>query len=155
MECFVCERIHQLENQEVPMLIRELETGYVVLGDFQYIEGYTVFICKQHKTELFDLEPEFRHKFMDEMVMTAEAVARAFKAEKMNYELLGTGNGVHMHWHLFPRHAGDTPSPGPVWAVPASIRQNDAVRPDPERREQLKARIKAELDWLIEDRKIR
>ncbi len=34
------------------------------------------------------------------------AVAKAFGAEKMNVELLGNGD-AHLHWHLFPRRAGD------------------------------------------------
>lgn len=40
------------------------------------------------------------------MSLGAEAVARDFHAEKMNYELLGNGD-THLHWHLFPRVAGD------------------------------------------------
>ena len=35
-----------------------------------------------------------------------EAVAKTFKAEKMNIELLGNGD-AHAHWHLFPRRSGD------------------------------------------------
>lgn len=34
----------------------------------------------------------------------AEAVYNAFQPDKLNYELLGVGSGVHMHWHIFPRY---------------------------------------------------
>ena len=36
--------------------IKELETGYVVIGDYQHFKGYTLFLYKDHVVELFDLE---------------------------------------------------------------------------------------------------
>ena len=45
-------------------------------------------------------------KFLEEMSIVAEAVSKAFNADKMNYELLGNGN-THLHWHLFPRKEGN------------------------------------------------
>lgn len=48
------------------------------------------------------------------------AVREAFKADQMNYELLGNGD-AHLHWHLFARHAGDLVPPGPVWWLDRSI----------------------------------
>ena len=45
-------------------------------------------------------------KYLEEMSLVAEAVAKAFHAEKMNYELLGNGD-THLHWHLFPRRSHD------------------------------------------------
>lgn len=47
------------------------------------------------------------------MPIVSEAVYDAFKPDKLNYELLGTGNAIHMHWHLFPRREGDIPVKGP------------------------------------------
>lgn len=85
-----------------PYLVKELETGYVVIGDNQHFKGYTLFLCKQHKTELFYLEQDFATKFMKEMMLVLQAVKNAFNAEKMNYECLGNGE-THLHWHLFPR----------------------------------------------------
>ena len=52
------------------------------------------------------------------MSLVAEAVYNAFGPDKLNYELLGQGENVHMHWHIFPRRKGDTPEPGPVWKLP-------------------------------------
>ena len=45
-ECDVCARLRLTERGENPNLVAELSTGYVVLGDDQYIRGYTVLICK-------------------------------------------------------------------------------------------------------------
>ena len=45
-----------IKQGENPYFVRELETGYVVLGDHQHFCGYTLFLYKTHgETELFDL----------------------------------------------------------------------------------------------------
>ena len=77
--------------------VRELETGYVVIGDYQRIKGYTLFLCKVHATEIHFLERPFRETFLNEMSLVAEAVYNAFGPDKLNYELLGQGENVHMH----------------------------------------------------------
>jgi len=136
-----------------PWFVRELETGYVVLGDNQHFHGYTLFLCKEHKTELFDLDKETKMKFLEEMSIVAEAVSNAFGPEKMNYELLGNGDS-HLHWHLFPRVAGDIEDygnrgKGPVWWYPREKMYDASNRPSPARLEAMKARLSEELDKLL------
>ncbi len=138
MGCLICERIGQIERGENPYFVCALSTGYVVLGDHQRFEGYTLFLCKRHVTELYQLPWGFRTRFLQEMSLVAEAVAAVYHPEKMNYELLGNGD-THLHWHLFPRVSGDTPQPGPVWWLPREEMWNDAYRPS---REQLAERTK-------------
>ena len=138
MGCLICERIGQIERGENPYFVCALSTGYVVLGDHQRFEGYTLFLCKRHVTELYQLPWGFRTRFLQEMSLVAEAVAAVYRPEKMNYELLGNGD-THLHWHLFPRVSGDTPQPGPVWWLPREEMWNDAYRPS---REQLAERTK-------------
>lgn len=138
MGCLICERIGQIERGENPYFVCALSTGYVVLGDHQRFQGYTLFLCKRHVTELYELPWGFRTRFLQEMSLVAEAVAAVYRPEKMNYELLGNGD-THLHWHLFPRVSGDTPQPGPVWWLPREEMWNDAYRPS---REQLAERTK-------------
>ena len=138
MGCLICERIGQIERGENPYFVCALSTGYVVLGDHQRFQGYTLFLCKRHVTELYQLPWGFRTRFLQEMSLVAEAVAAVYHPEKMNYELLGNGD-THLHWHLFPRVSGDTPQPGPVWWLPREEMWNDAYRPS---REQLAERTK-------------
>ena len=146
--CLVCERIELTKNGENPYFVRELSTGYVVIGDCQRIRGYSLFLCREHATELHFLEPEFRAKFLWEMSLVAEAVYRAFDAEKLNYELLGAGAGVHMHWHFFPRRAGDVPTPGHVWQLGSELHAKEYY-PTEEELEDLKRRLNAQLDLLL------
>ena len=104
--CLICDRIEMIKRGENPYFVKELETGYVVIGDFQHFKGYTLFLCKQHKTELFYLDKDYKLKFLEEMSVVTEAVHKAFGADNMNCELLGNGDS-HLHWHLFPRYNGD------------------------------------------------
>ena len=104
--CLICDRINMIKDGTNPYFVKELETGYVVIGDNQHFKGYSIFLCKEHKTELFQLDYSTKMKFLEEMSVVAEAVSTAFDAEKMNYELLGNGD-THLHWHLFPRKSGD------------------------------------------------
>ncbi len=146
-QCLVCGRIEETREGKNPYFVRELETGYVVIGDHQRFEGYTLLLCKEHATELNQLAPDFREKFLRDMAVTAEAVQNAFRRDKMNYELLGAGKGRHMHWHLFPRRNGDTPAPGPVWQV--KDMNDDRNLPTQEKLEELKAALGKELDLLV------
>ena len=94
--CFICDRIKMINNGTNPYFVKELQTGYVVIGDNQHFKGYSLFLCKEHKTELFQLNHSKKIKFLEEMSIVAEAVSNAFGAEKMNYELLG--NGAYRQW---------------------------------------------------------
>lgn len=79
--CEICRRIKMIEEGTNPYFVAELETGYVVIGDHQYFEGYTLFLSKKHVTELHYLQTDFKRKFLEEMCLVNEAVALAFDAE--------------------------------------------------------------------------
>lgn len=148
-KCLVCERIELTKEGKNPYFVRELQTGYVVLGDIQRFKGYTLFLCKQHVTELHFLDCNFRNTFLHEMSLVAEAVYNAFRPEKLNYELLGVGNAVHMHWHIFPRKTNDTPTPGPVWRLDKSELNSDLYRPTMGELNLMREKLGAEIDKLF------
>ncbi len=153
--CGVCERIKETKAGNNPFLVKELETGYVVLGDYQHFKGYTLFLYKDHVVELFDLDKELREKHLYEMTLVAEAVKNAFGAEKMNYECLGNGEGgAHIHWHLFPRRSGDLDNygnkgKGPTWWYPRNEMYADYNKPSNEDLEDMKEKLLYELNKLI------
>jgi len=131
--CLICDRIELIKQGKNPHFVKELETGYVVIGDGQYFKGYTLFLAKEHVTELHQMEYATKIKFLEEMSIVQEAVAKAFQAEKMNIELLGNGD-AHVHWHLFPRKAGDMQGyghngRGPVWWVPWEEMSSEEYQP--------------------------
>lgn len=147
--CLICERIKLIKQGKNPHFVKELETGYVVIGDGQYFKGYTLFLAKEHVTELHQMEYETKIKFLEEMSIVQEAVAKAFQAEKMNIELLGNGD-AHVHWHLFPRKAGDMQGyghngRGPVWWVPWEEMSSEEYQPKENDLLQLVNRLKEYL----------
>lgn len=143
-KCLVCERISKILNDTNPYLVAELDTGYVVIGDFQYFKGYALFLCKQHKAELHQLDSGFRIKFLEEMGKVAEAVYIAFRPKKLNYELLGNTDS-HLHWHIFPRYGTDPCPNTAVWCVRKSARCSEKTRPSDKELLELKKRLLSAL----------
>ena len=64
--CLICERIELIKQGKNPHFVKELETGYVVIGDGQYFKGYTLFLAKEHVTELHQMEYETKIKFLEQ-----------------------------------------------------------------------------------------
>ncbi len=151
--CLICDRISMIKEGTNKYFVKELSTGYVVIGDNQHFKGYTLFLCKEHKTELSMLSKDYKLKFLEEMSIVAEAVQKATGAEKMNYEMLGNGD-AHMHWHLFPRRQGDlgeygNNGNGPVWWCPREKMYDATSIPTEEELEKMKKDLLLELNQLI------
>ena len=145
--CLICRRI-QLIRQQNPYFIKELKTGYVVLGDFQFFRGYTLFLCKIHKNELHNLSAPFRRQFLWEMSVVAEAVFKAFHPRKLNYELLGNTDR-HLHWHIIPRHKNDPLPKRTIWNIDKKIRNAASTRPSASELKSLKTQLSKKLNPLI------
>ncbi|PWM45874.1 MAG: HIT family protein [Clostridiales bacterium] len=148
MSCLICERIELIKQNKNSYFVIELETGYVVLGDHQRFFGYTLFLCKKHVSELHHLDYSFKMKYLEEMSLVAQAVQKAFNADKMNYELLGNGES-HLHWHLFPRRKNDMPFKGPVWWLPREEMWQDSFIPDEQKLIHMKKLLIKEVNALI------
>lgn len=151
--CLICDRIEMIKNDTNKYFVKELETGYVVIGDYQHFRGYTLFLFKEHKTELFQLDNKTKMKFLEEMSLVAEAVSKAFNREKMNYELLGNGDS-HLHWHLFPRISGDIENygrngKGPVWWYPMEKMYDTNNCPSDFELQNMKEKLLDELKKII------
>lgn len=151
--CFICDRIRMIKEGNNRYFVKELSTGYVVIGDNQHFYGYTLFLCKFHETELFHLDYLTKIKFLEEMSIVAEAVSKAFGADKMNYELLGNGD-THLHWHLFPRKEGDIGNygnngKGPVWWYPMDKMYSQDNKPSSKELKIMKSKLLFELEKII------
>ena len=142
--CLICERIDLIREGKNPFFVAEAKTGFVVLGDFQFFRGYTLFLSKEHTRELHELDPETRKTFVWEMSEVAAAVIRAFIPVKLNYELLGNTD-EHMHWHLFPRHHDDPNPRGTVWNIDRTIRNAESARSDTDTLKSMKQQLLNEL----------
>ncbi len=123
-KCLICERIQLIKENRNLYFVTELATGYVVLGDSQYFNGYTLFLSKEHVLELHKhSKPDI---YLKEMRQVGEAVYKTFNPVKLNYEILGNSD-PHLHTHIFPRYKSDLYPKRPVWVVDKKIR--DSVKP--------------------------
>ncbi len=147
MNCYTCKRIEIIKNKKFPFFVKELETGYVVLGDHQYFKGYTLFIYKNHARSLRDLEKEEQIKYLSELLIVQEAVYKAFDCEGVDIELLS--NSDHLTFHIFPREDSDVPNNAPVWSLHRSILFNKYNMLTKENSKELIEKLKKELDKLI------
>lgn len=148
-KCLICERIELIKKNQNKFFVKELPSGYVVLGDYQYYSGYALLLSKTHTDELHKLTPEDRSQFLEDMALTAEAVYKTFQPNKLNYELLGNFDS-HLHWHIFPRYKDDPQADRPVWVIPYSVRS--AEMPSEVKINDFKDKLLAEINKLTEVR---
>ncbi|MEW5719442.1 MAG: HIT family protein, partial [Chloroflexota bacterium] len=103
-KCSMCEQVGLAENR-YSFLVAQLETSNLRLAKNQYARGYCTLIFREHATELHELALEQQAALMRDLARAGAAIARVFKSDKMNYQLLG--NVVpHIHWHIVPRYWG-------------------------------------------------
>lgn len=151
--CLICDRIEMIKKHQNKFFVKELRTGYVVLGDNQHFKGYTLFLYKNHVSELYKLDGNEKIEFLEEMSLVGEAVSKTVRCEKMNYELLGNGDS-HLHWHLFPRVSGDLENygyhgKGPVWWYPREKMYSANTELGNAELEELKQKLRLELDKIF------
>jgi diadenosine tetraphosphate (Ap4A) HIT family hydrolase len=88
------------------------------------VRGYVCVVSKRHVVEPYELPPDERAAFWDDVLFAAERVARLLRPVKVNYEI--HGNSLpHLHAHVFPRFAGDQFVGGPIDGRAAPVAQSD------------------------------
>jgi diadenosine tetraphosphate (Ap4A) HIT family hydrolase len=107
---------------ENPCVLRRLDAGFAVIGDVQFLPGYSVLLADDPGVErLSDLPRSKRLAFLSDMDRLGEAVERACRRgdsgfRRVNLEILGNTDGF-LHAHVWPRYAWE-PSDlvgMPVW----------------------------------------
>jgi diadenosine tetraphosphate (Ap4A) HIT family hydrolase len=110
-DCWMCQGIYEPKN----LVFYESRVSVAKLNPDQAFEGYSFLTLKWHEEELYRLADKDRKQFLEDMSLVASALSRAFKPDKMNYELLGNSM-PHLHWHLVPRYTSDPMWGRPIWA---------------------------------------
>jgi diadenosine tetraphosphate (Ap4A) HIT family hydrolase len=129
-------------------LIWEFPHSLVVLGPWQYFQGYCMLVARPHVRELFELDGPARHAFIDEIATVARALEAEFRPRKLNVEMLG--NQVeHLHCHVFPRYRHDPDRLKAVWVALERAATDATERQKLETglvgRDELRTRIQAQL----------
>ncbi len=134
----MCQGVYQPKN----LVFYESRVSVAKLNPDQAFEGYTFLTLKWHEEELYKLADKDRKQFLEDMSLVANALSKAFKPDKMNYELLGNSM-PHLHWHLVPRYTSD-----PMWGRPIWAGNRHRKRLNEEGYELLKRRIETSISTL-------
>ena len=101
-----------------------MPSGWAVLGDHQFMKGYSLLLADPVVTDLIDLDLGARQRFLLDMSLLGEAVSACTPAYRINYEILGNAEAA-LHAHVWPRFV-DEPDEfrrGPVGRYPAETRR--------------------------------
>jgi diadenosine tetraphosphate (Ap4A) HIT family hydrolase len=102
--CQICQKIKNIQADK--KFIFEFKNSYLVLGDHQFFNGYSVLHFKNHVRDVHTLTTALQTELFSELMQSATAIDKAFKPWKINYSCYG--NVVeHIHWHIFPRYEND------------------------------------------------
>lgn len=150
------DRIGSAHRGENPTLMRRLDVGFAVIGDRQFLPGYSVLLTDDPAvTRLSDLPRPRRLAYLTDTERLAEAVERACARldpafRRVNIEILGNTD-PYLHAHVWPRY--DWEPAGlvrlPVWLYGEEYWRGERHALAP-RHDALRAAIGEELDLLAD-----
>ncbi|MET7289914.1 diadenosine tetraphosphate hydrolase [Streptomyces sp. NPDC005573] len=139
---------------ENPTVLRRLGAGFAVIGDVQFLPGYSVLLVDEPGVQrLSDLPRAKRLAFLSDMDRLGEAVERVCRRSdpafrRVNLEILGNTDPF-LHAHVWPRFDWEpAESVGrPVWLYPADRWRDESFGLGP-RHDALRTELGNELDRL-------
>jgi diadenosine tetraphosphate (Ap4A) HIT family hydrolase len=122
------DRIGSALRGENPAVVRRLDAGFAVIGDVQFLPGYSVLLTDDPAVErLSELPRSRRLAFLGDMERLGEAVERACPRvesgfRRVNLEILGNADRF-LHAHVWPRYDWEPEDlvRRPVWLYPREM----------------------------------
>ena len=102
----IAERVAAARAGTNPTVIARVPSGWVVIGDVQFLPGYCVLLADPVVPSLNDLSPDARAVFLADMARVGDALLALTGASRINYEILGNSE-PELHAHIFPRYASE------------------------------------------------
>lgn len=102
-ECLYCQKLPVLD--ELMIKIADLEVSELFLFREQSHLGRCNVVYKNHGVELHELSEQERNLFMKDVSRVANAIAKAFTPNKINYGAFADKLS-HLHMHLVPKYEG-------------------------------------------------
>jgi diadenosine tetraphosphate (Ap4A) HIT family hydrolase len=128
--------------------ITRVPSGWVVMGDVQFLRGYSLLLADPVVSDLNSLDELGRARFLLDMAILGDALLEVTGAYRINYEILGNTDAA-LHAHVFPRYLTESEErrQGPVWYYDRAYRLSIAF--DLERDKALMAQIAAAIQRRI------
>jgi len=141
---------------ENPKVMVRMPTGFAVIGDRQFLPGYSLLLVDDLSVDhLTDLPWARRTAFLFDLSLLGEAVfnvARESGACRINYQILGNA-WPHLHGHVYPRYSWEPPelAVGPPGGYPKETRDATDTAYSNEKHGPLRDAITVELRRLMAD----
>lgn len=109
-------RIEALQRGDDPTLVCRMKSGWLVMGESQFLRGYCLLLPDPVVPHLNALHGAARTQFLADMGRAGDALLELTGALRINYEMLGNLEPA-LHAHLFPRYADERAElrTKPVW----------------------------------------
>ncbi|MFJ6810933.1 diadenosine tetraphosphate hydrolase [Streptomyces anulatus] len=148
------DRIGAALKGENPTVLRRLSAGFAVIGDVQFLPGYSVLLVDEPDVQrLSDLPRPKRLSFLSDMDHLGEAVERVCQRmdpafRRVNLEILGNTDSF-LHAHVWPRFEWEPSNvvSRPVWLYPQERWSAEQFKLGPQH-DALRDAIRNELDQL-------
>lgn len=144
MTTIVHQRVEAARAGTNPTVISCVPSGWVVLGDVQFLRGYSLLLADPVVPDLNALDEQLRGRFLLDMAILGDALLEVTDAYRINYEILGNTDAA-LHAHVFPRYMTEPEErrQGPVWYYDRAYRLS--IKFDLERDRALMAQIAAAI----------
>jgi diadenosine tetraphosphate (Ap4A) HIT family hydrolase len=130
MSTLIHDRVELARQGFSSQVICRLRSGWAVLGDSQFIAGYSLLLPDPVVPSLNDLALDQRAQFLLDMAAIGDALLAATDAFRINYEILGNSEPA-LHAHIFPRRMSEPDQYrfGPVFSYPKAERESRPFDP--------------------------
>ena len=102
MTCIIHDRVDLARQGKSEFVICKMNSGWAVMGDEQYFEGYCLLLPDPVVDHLTDLDENERSKFLLDMASIGEALMEEDHIYRINYAIIGQVD-AELHAHIYPR----------------------------------------------------
>ena len=143
MATLIHRRVAECRSGTYPKTVCRVSSGWVVLGDVQFLRGYSLILPDPVVPDLNALDAAGRKTLLYEASVLGDALLEITGALRINYEILGNLEPA-LHVHVFPRFRDE---PADLATRPAWFYDWDAAPAfDPQRDAELIQDIRARLE---------
>lgn len=116
MSTLIHRRVEAARQRTNPTVICRVQSGWVVLGDIQFLPGYSLLLPDPVVADLNALTETQRLNFLRDMAIVGDALLAVTDSYRINYEILGNTEPA-LHAHIFPRYVTEPEERRlkPVW----------------------------------------
>lgn len=150
MEDWKKDRLASALKGENPTVIAKMKSGFVVIGDTQFLPGYCVLLGYPKVNSLNDLNVSQREDFLIDMSLIGDAISDVCKPIRANYSIFGNLDNF-LHAHIFPRYEWEEERrKHPVSLYPKENWTIEKYQFSEEKHGELKTQLSMKLQELME-----